>query len=332
MRCLVLGGGGFIGSHLCDYLVAAGHKVRVFEKVGLAKTNILHLEDRIEWMEGDFSNPDCLRDAVKGTEIIFHLISSTLPKDSNDNPAYDIASNVIPTIHLLETARTAGVGKIILASSGGTVYGIPRTVPINEEHPTEPVCSYGIHKLMIEKYLALYYYLYGLDYCIMRISNPYGERQRLTSSQGVVPIFLDKALHGETIEIWGDGTVVRDYLHISDVARAAVMLMDTAMPQKIINIGSGVGLSLNELLKEIGRLAGLVPRVHYTSGRPFDVPANILDISRARKVMGWVPQVDLACGLKKTMQYILSLGKGKHLNIQKHETTQSIEEKKRDSK
>ena len=219
MKCLVLGGGGFIGSHICDQLVAAGHEVRVFEKVGLSKTNILHLKDHIEWMEGDFLNPDCLRNAVKGMEIIFHLVSSTLPKDSNDNPAYYILSNVIPTIHLLEAARNAGVRKIILSSSGGTVYGIPAHLPISEGHPTEPTCSYGIHKLMIEKYFALYYKLYGLDYAVMRISNPYGERQRITGSQGVIPIFLCKILQGETIEIWGDGEIVRDYIYISDVAR-----------------------------------------------------------------------------------------------------------------
>ncbi len=305
----MLGGGGFIGSHLCDQLIAEGHEVRIFEKVRLSRANILHLEDRIEWIEGDFLNPECLRAVAKDIEIIFHLISSTLPKDSNDNPVYDVASNVIPSINLLDAARDAGVRKVILASSGGTVYGIPRTVPISEGHATEPICSYGIHKLMIEKYLALYYKLYGLDYAVIRISNPYGERQRLSGNQGVIPIFINKALRGETIEIWGDGTVVRDYLHISDVVRAAVMMMGITAPQKIVNIGSGVGLSLNELLEEIRQVVGLDLRVQYTSRRPFDVPANILDISLAKKVIGWVPRVDLVSGLKRTMQYVEGLRK-----------------------
>ncbi|MBI5101810.1 MAG: NAD-dependent epimerase/dehydratase family protein [Nitrospirae bacterium] len=309
MKCLVLGGGGFIGSHICDHLVAAGHEVRVFEKVGLSKANVLHLHEKIEWMEGDFLNPDCLRGAVKDAEIIFHLISATIPRDSNDNPVYDITSNIIPTLHLLEAARSAGVRKIILSSSGGTVYGIPRKIPISEEHPTEPICSYGIHKLMIEKYLFLYHKLYGLDFAVMRISNPYGERQRQTGNQGVVPIFLSKVMHGETIEIWGDGSVVRDYLHISDVARAAVMMTEARLPKKILNIGSGIGMSLNALLAEIQKVTGLAPNVRYTSCRPFDVPANILDIALARDTLGWGPRVDLTDGLRATMEYLRNIGK-----------------------
>jgi len=309
MKCLVLGGGGFIGSHICDQLVAAGHEVRIFEKVGLSKNNIHHLGNRVEWMEGDFLNPDCLRNAVNGTEIIFHLISSTLPKDSNDNPVYDITSNIIPTLHMLEAARVAGVRKVILSSSGGTVYGIPRKIPITEEHPTEPICSYGIHKLMIEKYLFLYNKLYGLDYAIMRISNPYGERQRQTGGQGVIPIFLHKILHDEPIEIWGDGSVVRDYLHISDVARAAVMLMDAQLSHKILNIGSGTGRSLNALLEEIAKVAGLIPNVRYTPCRAFDVPANVLDITLAKDTLGWTPQVNLADGLRRTMEYLRNIGR-----------------------
>lgn len=309
MKCLVLGGGGFIGSHICDQLVSAGHEVRIFEKVGLSKENIHHLGDRIEWMEGDFLNPDCLRNAVQGREVVFHLISSTLPKDSNDNPVYDVTSNIIPTLHMLEAARVAGVRKVILSSSGGTVYGIPRTIPITEEHPTEPICSYGIHKLMIEKYLFLYNKLYGLDYAVMRISNPYGERQRQTGNQGVIPIFLHKVMHGETIEIWGDGSVVRDYLHISDVARAAVMLMDARLSNKILNIGSGTGRSLNALLEEITKVTGLVPKIRYTPCRAFDVPANVLDITLAKDTLGWSPRVTLADGLRCTMEYLRSIGK-----------------------
>src|SRR3972149_10968356 len=241
MKYLVLGGGGFIGSHVCDSLVKAGHQVRIFEKEHVSKNNIEHLISSIEWVEGDFTNETHLKEIVKGVDIIIHSIGTTHPRTSNENPVYDISSNLISTLHLLDAAKDEGVKKVIFFSSGGTVYGIPKTIPIPEDHPTEPLCSYGIQKLAIEKYLRLYHYLYGLDYAIMRIYNPYGERQRPHALQGAVAVFMNKALIGEGIEIWGDGSVTRDYLHISDVARAVSILSDYHGEYKLFNIGGGHG-------------------------------------------------------------------------------------------
>jgi UDP-glucose 4-epimerase len=307
MRCLVLGGGGFIGSNLCFGLVEAGHEVSVFEKEGRDKSNLFSIEKSVRWIEGDFLNPEHLKAAVKGVDIIFHLISSTLPQSSNENPVYDVTSNVVPTLHLLDAARRAGVRKVIFFSSGGTVYGIPERVPIPEEHPTMPICSYGIHKLMVEKYLDLFHKLYSLDYAVLRVSNPYGERQRPTGSQGALTVFIYKAVKGESIEIWGDGLVVRDYLHISDVVRAAITLMTLRTDEKIFNIGSGNGLSLNDAIRCIGDALGLKLDVQYTSGRKFDVPINVLNISRAQKVLGWKPEIDLTTGVRRTAGYLRSL-------------------------
>ncbi len=304
MRCLVLGGGGFIGSNLSYGLIEAGHEVSVFEKECLSKSNLPEIEKLIRWIEGDFLNPEHLKTAVKGMDVIFHSIGTTLPQSSNESPVYDITSNVVPTIHLLESAYEAGVKKIIFFSSGGTVYGIPRTIPIPEEHPTMPICSYGIHKLMIEKYLALYHKLYGLDYIVLRVSNPYGERQRPTGRQGAVTVFIYKALKGETIEIWGDGSVVRDYLHISDVVQAAIRSMSLQTDEKILNIGSGKGSSLIDAIKCIEDSLGLKLNVRYTSARKFDVPINILDISRARNLLRWNPEIDLTTGIRRTATYI----------------------------
>jgi UDP-glucose 4-epimerase len=304
MNCLVLGGGGFIGSHVCDRLLAAGHQVSVFEKEERNRENLLHIGTSVQWIEGDFSNPEDLRIAVRGQDIIFHLISTTLPKSSNDNPAYDVSSNVISTIHLLEAACAAGVKKVIFYSSGGTVYGVPSVVPIPEEHPTNPECSYGIHKLVIEKYLAFFYHLHGLDYTVIRVANPYGERQKPSGSQGAITVFLYKALRGEPIEIWGDGSIVRDYLHISDLSKAALSVMDVDVPGKILNIGSGNGCSLNEIIHAIELVTGLTLAVRYTAARAFDVPVSILDISRAREYLGWSPEVDLQTGIAKTVAYL----------------------------
>lgn len=299
----MLGGGGFIGSHLCDALIAAGHEVAVFEKAGCNKAS-LPSPNKLRWIEGDFINPEHLKTAVQSIDIVFHLISTTLPQNSNDSPAYDVASNVVPTLNLLDAAYKAGVKKIIFFSSGGTVYGIPRTIPITEEHSTMPICSYGIHKLMIEKYLALYDKLYNLDYAVLRVSNPYGERQRVTGGQGAVTIFIYKALAGEPIEIWGDGSVVRDYLHVADLVRAATTLMTLKTDPKIFNIGSGTGISLNDMIRLIEESTGLELNARYTSARGFDVPVNILDISRARKVFNWSPQIDFSEGIDRTASYL----------------------------
>jgi UDP-glucose 4-epimerase len=176
----------------------------------------------VEWIEGDLVNQEDLEAAIQGCDIIYHLVSTTLPKSSNDNPAYDIETNVIGTLHLLDLARKKMGKKVIFISSGGTVYGVPGEVPIKESYPTNPLCSYGIVKLTIEKYLALYHQLYGLDYCVIRPSNPFGERQRVTGAQGAVAVFLHKALRDEPIEIWGDGTVVRDFIYVGDLTAALV--------------------------------------------------------------------------------------------------------------
>ncbi len=307
MKCLVLGGGGFIGSHVCDVLVSAGHDVRIFEKDHVSKENVEHLISNVEWVEGDFTNPTHLKEIVKGVDIVIHSIGTTHPRTSNENPVYDISSNLISTLYLLESARDASVRKVIFFSSGGTVYGIPQTIPIPEDHPTEPICSYGIQKLAIEKYLKLFYHLYGLDYAIMRISNPYGERQRPRALQGAAAVFLYKALMGEEIEIWGDGSVTRDYLHIRDVARAVLLLTDYTGSNKLFNIGGGHGYSLLDLVRIIEKVVNHPVKVRFTPARPFDVPVNVLDITRASEILKWRPEIGLEEGLQRTMSYLKNL-------------------------
>ena len=306
MNCLVLGGGGFLGSHLCEGLLQQGYSVRVFEKSFINRNNIAHLLEIIEYMEGDFSNPVHIQEALKGIDIIFHLISTTTPKDSNDNPVYDITTNLISTIQLLDLSVKERVKKVIFYSSGGTVYGIPRIIPIQEEHPKDPICSYGIHKLTVEKYLQLYHHLYGLDYAILRISNPYGERQRPTGKQGVVAVFLNKAIKKEAIEIWGDGSVVRDYLYVTDVISATMKILNYEGKYKIFNIGSGIGLSLKDILYNIEQVMGYPIDVKYLPGRKLDVPANVLDISRISIELSWSPAVGFYEGLKQTNNYLTS--------------------------
>jgi len=305
MKCLVLGGGGFMGSHLSKALIDQGHGVRIFERPNLKPVETLPDDKALEWREGDFLNQDDISEAVAGCEIIFHLISTTLPKPSNDNPVYDIESNLVSTLHLLESARRAGVRKVIFASSGGTIYGNPREVPIRESHPTDPICSYGITKLAIEKYLHLYHTLHGMDYCVLRIANPYGEGQRPLASQGAVAVFLHKALNQEVIEIWGDGTVTRDYVYVGDVVRAFLKAMGPLGEHRIFNIGAGEGHSLLELTGAIESLVGRAVARNFLPARTLDVPTNILDISRARSFLNWRPEMPFRDGLSRTHAWLV---------------------------
>jgi len=304
MKCLVLGGGGFLGSHLSDVLLKNGYAVRIFDRRNLERYRTFAAEENIEWVEGDFINQEELSAAVVGCDIVYHLISTTLPKSSNDNPIYDVETNVVGTLHLLEAARREKIKKIIFISSGGTVYGVPESVPIREDHPANPICSYGITKLAIEKYLYMYHVLHGLDYCVLRLANPFGERQRATAAQGAVAVFLDKALKGETIEIWGDGSVVRDYIYVHDAVEAMVKTIDYTGNQRLFNIGSGKGQSINEILDVIESLLGRSVERKYTTGRLLDVPSNILNIEQAGRCLQWLPASGFRQGLKQTLAWM----------------------------
>ena len=300
MKCLVLGGRGFIGSHLVDALIAEGHFVRCFDRPHVMSLGAGHLSSpNFELYEGDLASDADVSKALTGCDVCFHLVSTTLPKSSNLDPVFDVESNVLGTVRLLMHAVSLGLKKIIFVSSGGTVYGVPKQLPIPETHPTDPLCSYGISKLAIEKYLDLFRQLHGLDYVVLRLANPYGERQRTHASQGVVAVFLGKVLRGEPIEIWGDGSVVRDYIHIDDVVNALILAIKSTGRENVFNIGAGCGQSLNEVLDVIERVTGQVADRCYLPSRPFDVPMSVLDITRARCALNWSPKVSFEEGLAK---------------------------------
>ena len=306
MRCVVLGGGGFIGSFISDRLLSLGHDVRIFERPRVLPYRHFSAHERIEWHSGDFQSAADVHAAVEGCELVFHLVSTTLPRNSNEDPVFDIESNVVGTLRLLDSAVRCRVRKIVFISSGGTIYGIPQQVPLDESHPTEPLVSYGICKLAIEKYLHVYHRLHGLDYAALRVANPFGERQRVDTSQGAVAVFLSKALAGESIEIWGDGTITRDYIYIEDVVDAFMLAMDHAGDPRVFNIGSGKGRTLNQLLLALEELLGGPVARRYVSARKFDVRVNVLNVSRAQEVLGWRPRFSFHEGLRRTLDWMRS--------------------------
>jgi UDP-glucose 4-epimerase len=314
MKALVIGGNGFIGTHLVTLLQKEGLSVRVFDRY---PSKYGEPSASVEYVTGDLGNHGVLSEIVEGVDWVFHLAYTTLPKTSNDDPVYDVRSNLVDTIQLLQECCSAGVKKFVFVSSGGTIYGVPQSSPIKESHPTEPICSYGITKLAIEKYLHLFYHLKGLEYVVLRVSNPYGEGQNPNAKQGAVGVFLGRIARGESITIWGDGEVVRDYIYIEDAVLsllAAARYRPTNTEPRVFNIGSGHGCSLNQLLEEIRSTVDYPVKVDYTPSRALDVPANVLDISLAKEQLEWEPQVDLNAGLARTWKWIKTLDFAKHVS------------------
>jgi UDP-glucose 4-epimerase len=306
MGSLVLGGSGFIGKNLCRALVANGATVRSF-----ARDNPFPEDDapdwagQVEWVHGAFSDSELIRKSLRDVEVVFHLISTTLPATSNQNVRFDLSSNVEPTLRLLEAARDIGVRKVVFISSAGTVYGIANRVPIPEDHATHPICAYGIHKLLIERYLHLFHYLWKLDYGVLRVSNAYGVGQPVDRPQGVIANFMDKVMKAKPFEIWGDGRVVRDYVFVDDVIDAVLLLVGYSGPSRIFNIGSGKGHTLLELISTIENVVGRSAEVRFLEGRPADVPINVLDINRATSELKWRPTTDLQTGIQRMFEHAL---------------------------
>ncbi len=299
---LVLGGNGFIGRHLVQALLSDGWDVTVYDRA--ATNRFLDWDVPPRYVQGELGNRELLRDHLSADCVVFHLACTTIPKTSNDDPAYDVQSNVVTTVNMLTECVRAGVCRVVFLSSGGTVYGIPRQLPISEAHPTRPICSYGITKLMIEQYLSLFRHLHGLSYSIVRPSNPYGEWQNFMGEQGAVAVFLGRIATRRPIVIWGDGSITRDFFYAGDLARACVMAANADIPDLVINVGSGQGCSLCELLSTIRDTIGVEFEVHYQTGRLFDVPRLVLDVSQAYELLGWEPTVPLAAGIERTWNWI----------------------------
>ncbi len=308
MKSLVIGGNGFIGTNLVNALLKEGHSVRVFDR--FHPSRFQEPIGQVEYVVGDLGNYGEVQDIVDRVDCVFHLAYTTLPHTSNEDPVYDVRSNVIDTVQLLQRCEKAGVRKFIFVSSGGTVYGVPQTTPISEDHPTDPICSYGITKLAIEKYLHLFQRIHGLEYVVARISNPYGELQNPNAKQGAVTVFLGNVAAGKPITIWGDGEVVRDYIYIGDAIDAlleAVRYQAPAGGPRVFNVGAGRGYSLNQLVEAIREVVKTKVEVRYTPARPEDVPENVLDITRAQQILGWQPKVPLHEGLSRTWLWLKSL-------------------------
>ncbi len=307
-RIIVLGGLGFIGTHLSRALLDAGYQVRVFDRLFGSRKGIEDIEGLVEVIEGDIARLEDMSEALKGCAVGIHLAHSTAPGSSMKDPVYDVQTNLVPLVRWLPLLGQTDLRKLIYVSSGGVVYGSPRMIPINEDHPTNPVSSYGITKLAMEKYIALYAEMAGVDYKICRPSNVYGENQHLNIGQGAIGVFLEHGLKGRPIEIWGDGRVVRDYLYIRDLVSAIMDIVNYEGEEHVFNIATGVGLSLNGLIEIIQGQLRLPLKVIYKSGRRFDVSSNILDRSRLQRETGWEPKISITEGIRLVYEWMRRSG------------------------
>lgn len=301
MEYLVLGGNGFIGSYIVDEILSQGHNVTVLD-IGPEKYR--EPLPNVKYIFGSIADQKLLKKVFKSKDILIHSVSTTVPYTSNQNIEFDINSNLICAVNIFKIAAEEGIKRIVYLSSGGAVYGDPTIVPIPETHETNPISSYGITKLAIEKYLNFFSIHYGIEYNIIRPSNPYGPRQNPFSNQGVISVFLAKALKSETIEVWGDGSISKDYIFITDLAEAIYKASVSDKVSQIYNIGCGNSISLNEIINAIKVITTKNIDVKYIESHKFDVKKVSLDIKRAKEELLFEPKVTLMDGISESMDFI----------------------------
>jgi UDP-glucose 4-epimerase len=299
-RCLVLGGGGFIGANLSNALVRIGAEVHAYGRHVVVPGS---LAAGIRWTSADLTDYRALASAVASADFVFHLATSSTPATANDNPIADVAENVLPALGLLEICRKSSVRRVVFVSSGGAIYGVQREIPIPETASTDPISAHAIHKLAVEKYLASYGSLHGLSYVVLRVANAYGPLQLTRKKQGIVAAVIRQALANQPVEIWGAGEVVRDFIHVDDVLRALMMAAVYEGSSRVFNVASGIGVSINKVIADIECVVGHPIKRRNTVRRSVDVPVNVLDIGLVREEFGWTPEVCWIDGLRQTVAW-----------------------------
>lgn len=305
MKIMILGAGGFIGTNLAIRL--AENRSSQLTLVDKKDSYFQHISEaglEADLKISDFGQGCDYEILTKGQEVIYYLVSTTSPGNSNQNIPKELSENVVAAAEFLKACIVNKVKKVIFLSSGGTVYGLEGKCPISEETVANPINSYGVQKLMIEKLFYLYHYLYGLEYKIIRLANPYGPYQRPNNSLGVVTNFVYQALKGEPLTIYGDGKVIRDFIYIDDVITAILNISEYQGKHSMFNLGSGMGSSIRQVVEAIEKTMDLMVDVTYLTGRTVDVPVNILDISRYESVFGeWKP-ISLEEGIRRTADFL----------------------------
>ena len=301
MRALVTGGAGFIGSHLADALVAAGHEVIVVDDLSRGRRE--QVPDGAELVVLDICD-GALTDVVAqaAPEVVFHEAAQIDVRSSVRDPLADAGTNVVGTVNVLSACTQAGVRRVVFASTGGAIYGDTAVVPTPETHPCAPESPYGTGKLCAEAYGGTFQRIRGIEFVALRYANVYGPRQDPHGEAGVVAIFATRLQRGEPCVINGDGTQTRDYVYVGDVVAANVQALSVTSPA-LFNIGTGIETDVNELYERLRAIAGSSQHAEHGPGKPGEQRRSALDITCARDALAWQPAVDLDTGLRRTFDF-----------------------------
>jgi UDP-glucose 4-epimerase len=299
MRVLVTGGAGFIGSHVVDTIVGAGHQVCIVDDLSTGKR--ANLNPKATFYQADIRDEKALESifAQERPEAICHEAALANVREAMAQPLRYASVNVIGSLTLLEMSRKHGVQRFVYASTGGAVYGEPQSLPVTEDHPINPLDPYGASKHHVEHYLHLYRHNYGLHYTVLRYANVYGPRQDPFGEAGVVAIFTNKLLAGETPTINGTGEQERDFVYVGDVARANLLALTGA--EGIFNIGTGVATTINQVYQGLREATGYQGSVNYTQAKAGEVYRIYLDVRKAARELGWSAQISWTEGLRRTV-------------------------------
>ncbi|GAA4165562.1 NAD-dependent epimerase/dehydratase family protein [Gryllotalpicola daejeonensis] len=303
-KSVVIGANGFIGSHLVDALVGAGHQVRAFDRFSNGTVN--YQAGGVEQLVGDFLSRADLEAAVAGCDYVFHFLSTTTPATAEADPTLDLRTNLIQSVELLDAAAHAGIRHLYLASTGGAIYGQQSKDAFAEDDVTEPVSPYAIGKLAIENYLRYYDAKHGLKSTALRISNPYGTRQHPNKKQGLIPIALRQIALGQPVVQFGDGSMVRDYIYVEDLVQMIVRMIGKGEEHLVYNLGRGIGHSVAEILAVIREVVGRDFEIDRRPSPPTFVDRVVLDINRYTSTFGDVDFTSLADGVTRTYREIES--------------------------
>lgn len=297
-RSICVIGAGFIGMALINNLVLLKYDVVVIDRNNCPD----HLKGVVDWRRGSIDDPTFFKKSLEGIDIVYHLVATTVPTDSNVNQINELNENVVSVLQFIRCCIDLNIKKIIFSSSA-SVYGRQSTIPILEDAITNPISTHGINKLMIEKYLLLAEYLHGISVKILRISNPYGPSQNIYGRQGFIAMAIGNIKRNEPVSLRGDGSIVRDFVFIEDVVDALISVSSDSPSHSILNIGYGVGVTLAEVLDKLGLIMGRTVARNYEPPISTDILTSILDISLATAEIGYYPKFGLVEGLRRTCSY-----------------------------
>jgi UDP-glucose 4-epimerase len=308
-RALVTGGAGFIGSHVADLFLDKGYEVEIIDDLSSGKRD--NLPERAKFHDLSVVSPEAAAVIRGGNfDVIVHLAAQIDVRKSVADPLFDATTNILGTINILEAVKQSGKKtRVAFTSTGGAIYGDFNTPPNVETYPKDPESPYAISKLSAEYYLAYYGRLHGIDHVAMRFGNVYGPRQDPHGEAGVVAIFCNRILEGKPLTIFGDGLQTRDYVYVGDVAQAVFLGATHEIPKpervdaRAFNVGTGIGTSVVDLAKLLQEAAGSDAEIIFAARRPGEQQESFLDAGKARKLLGWSPQVSLSEGLAKTFAW-----------------------------